>query len=350
MRRLVAGAMAALGMAMSAPATGAAARPLVVILAQAEGTEVTDLFTPYAILAESGAVDVRVVAASRRPARLTSGVAWVTPQMTFAELASSRPDGPDVVIVPALAREDDPALLAWLRAQAKGGARIMSVCNGGRVLAATGLLDGRQAAVHWFSVAGMARAHPKVTWRRDARWVEDGPFISTTGISASAPATLNLLRELSGEATMQATAQRLGLPPPQARHDGTAYRLSLRHMTTVAGNVVATWGHQDVAVPLTPGFDEIAFATTIDGWSRTFRSKAWATGPAVVTSRHGLTVRRARTPPAAFDRRIALPARDPMVATFQAIRGAYGDRTARFVATQFEHPWAVGGRAAFSGG
>jgi putative intracellular protease/amidase len=342
MRGRVAGAVAALCLAMSVPTTGAA-RPLVVILAQAEGTEVTDLFMPYAILAESGAVDVSVVAASRRPVRLTSGVAWVTPQMTLAELARARPGGPDVVIVPAMTREDDPALLDWLRAQAKGGARIMSVCNGGRVLAATGLLDGRQAAVHWFSVPGMRKAHPKVTWRRDARWVEDGPFISTTGISASAPATLNLLRELAGEATMQATARRMGLPPPSARHDGTAYKLSIRNMSTVAGNVVAVWGHQDVAVALTPGFDEIAFATTLDGWSRTFRSKAWAVGPAVVTSRHGLVVHRAASPPADFDRRVAPPARDPMLATFQAIRSAYGDRTARFVATQFEHPWAVGG-------
>lgn len=343
MRGLIAGAVAALSLAMTAPAAGAAERPLVVLLAQAEGTEVTDLFTPYAILAESGAVDVRIVAAARAPVRLTSGVAWVTPQMTLAELARARPKGPDVVIVPAMTREDDPAVLDWLRAQARRGARIMSVCNGGRVLAATGLLDGRQAAVHWFSVPGMTKAHPQVTWRRDARWVEDGPFISTTGISASAPATLNLLRELSGEAVMRATAGRLGMALPQARHDGTAYRLSLKNMSTVAGNVVAAWGHEDVAVALEPGFDEIAFATTLDGWSRTFRSKAWATGPAVVTSRHGLTVHRARSLPADFDRRAMLPARDPMVATFRAIRSAYGEPTARFVATQFEHPWAVGG-------
>jgi hypothetical protein len=27
----------------------------------------------------------------------------------------------------------------------------------------------------------------------------------------------------------------------------------------------------DVAVPLSPGFDELAFGTALDGWSRTYR-------------------------------------------------------------------------------
>ncbi|WP_334165481.1 DJ-1/PfpI family protein, partial [Phenylobacterium sp.] len=111
----------------------AAARPLVVILADARGTVATDLLAPYAILAESGAVEVKVVSATRAPARLTPGWAWVEPQATLAELAGRRPD---VVIVPALEVEADAARAAWLQAQMRRGARIMSICNGARVLAA----------------------------------------------------------------------------------------------------------------------------------------------------------------------------------------------------------------------
>lgn len=71
-------------------ATPVAAKPLVVLLADAAGAEVTDLLAPYAILAESGAVDVRIVSSDMRPVRLMPGVAWVKPQMTLAQLERDR--------------------------------------------------------------------------------------------------------------------------------------------------------------------------------------------------------------------------------------------------------------------
>jgi len=192
-------------------AGGAAARPLVVILAEPDGTVATDLLAPYAILAESGAVEVKVAAPTRAPVRLTPGHAWAAPQATLADFRNRRPD---VVIVPAMEDEADPQRAAWLRAQLQRGVHLMSICNGARVLAKAGLLDGRQATVHWFSQGRMARRHPKVRWRRDVRWITDGPVTTTAGISAGEPATLDLLRRLAGEAVMRETAQRLSLPGP----------------------------------------------------------------------------------------------------------------------------------------
>lgn len=337
----LAAALAVAGAAIAAPVQTARARPLVVILADERGTVATDLLAPYAILAESGAVEVKVVSATPRPVRLTPGVAWAKPQMTLEQLARERPDGPDVVIVPALEVVDDPARSAWLREQLRGGARIMSICNGAKVLASAGLLDGRQATIHWFSQKRMARAYPRVSWRRDVRWISDGPITTTAGISAAEPATLELLRQLAGEDVMRATAARLGQPLPRVRHDGRDYHLTLRGMTTVVLNRAAFWGHEKVAVPLSPGFDEIAFGTALDAWSRTYRSTAWAVGAPATTSRHGLIVYRSATPPERFARRVALPAPDVMVRTFQQVRGAYGEPTARFTAMQFEHPWGA---------
>lgn len=336
MRRLIAGLLLAASLA-----SGAAARPLVVIAADAEGTEVTDLFTPYAILAESGAVDVRIVAADRRPVRLMPGVAWVAPQVTFAELARERPRGPDVIIVPALHQEDDPELQAWLRGQARAGVRIMSICNGGLVLARAGLLDGRQATVHWWSIPKVRKTYPKVTWRRDLRWVRDGAITTTAGISASSPAALSLLSDLAGEDVMRATAARLDLPTPDPAHDGEAFRLTAKGATRVILNSAAFWRWETVGVPLAPGFDEMAFGTVLDGWSRTYRSEAWAIGPARAVSRHGLTVFRHEAPPARPDRVAELPVRRPLEGVFAQIQTAYGPTTARFVALQFEHPWGA---------
>ncbi len=327
--RLIAGLALALTLA-----GGAAAKPLVVILADPAGTVAPDLMTPYAILAESGAVEVKVISSDARPVRLMPGMAWVAPQTTLAALARR----PDVVIVPAMMDEKDPARAVWLRAQLAAGARIMSICNGARVLAAAGLLDGRQATVHWHSRKPMAKRYPQVTWRRDLRWVEDGPITTTAGISAAEPASLNLLRELAGEEVMRTTAQRLGLATPDPRHRGSDYHLTGKGIGLVVANTVALWGHEDVAVPLKAGFDERTFGDALDAWSRTYRSTAWATGPSSATSRHGLVVYRARALPSRLDR-IATPAGPE--ATFAQIDRAYGERTARFVALQFEHPYGA---------
>lgn len=321
--------------------TSAAARPLVAILTDPRGTVAPDVLAPYAILADSGAIEVKVVSPTAAPVRLTPGKAWAAPQMTFAQLAQARPQGPDVVIVPALSVEDDPARSAWLRTQLQGGARIMSICNGAKVLAAAGLLDGRQATVHWFSYGRLKKRYPQVAWRRDQRWVTDGPITTTAGISAAEPAALHLLGELAGQEVMLETARKLDLSPPDQHHDGQDYRLTFKGAMTVMLNRLAFWRHEDVAVPLTPGVDELAFGDALDGWSRTYRSTAWASGAPSVTTLRGLVLYRNRTLPDRFDRTLTLPGRHVTEATFKQIGKAYGEPTSRFVALQFEHPYGA---------
>jgi hypothetical protein len=58
-------------------------KPFVALLADARGTEAPDLLIPYAILAECGAVEVKIVAATAELIRLTAGVAWVAPHLTL---------------------------------------------------------------------------------------------------------------------------------------------------------------------------------------------------------------------------------------------------------------------------
>ena len=110
MPRIIAALLLTLGLA-----SPVAAKPFVAILADARGTVATDLLAPYAILAESGAVEVKIAAEGRGPVRLTPGYAWVSPQITLAQLERRQPD---VLIVPALEVEDDPARAALARSAA----------------------------------------------------------------------------------------------------------------------------------------------------------------------------------------------------------------------------------------
>ena len=86
-------------------------------------------------------------------------------------------------------------------------------------------------------------------------------------------------------------------------------------------------------MPLSPGFDELAFGGALDGWSRTYRSTAWAVG---TVSRHGLLVSGRSRLPARFDRTIPLTGGDSIEMKFAQLRSAYSDPTA-----QFEHPLGV---------
>ena len=43
----------------------------------------------------------------------------------------------------------DPAYLAWIAEAATRSRRVASICTGAFLLAAAGLLDGRQAFTHW---------------------------------------------------------------------------------------------------------------------------------------------------------------------------------------------------------
>ena len=67
---------------------------------------------------------------------------------TIAEFDAAHPAGADYVIVPAMGRDDDPAVLAWLKLQAEKGAVIIGICAGAKVVAAAGLLDGKRATTH----------------------------------------------------------------------------------------------------------------------------------------------------------------------------------------------------------
>lgn len=78
----------------------------------------------------------------------------------------------------------EPALVAWLQAEAPRARRVGGVCVGGFHLAQAGLLDGRQATAHWRYVGEFAERHPQVRVMAAPIWIQDGPFFTSAGVSA----------------------------------------------------------------------------------------------------------------------------------------------------------------------
>lgn len=55
-----------------------------------------------------------------------------------------------------------PAHLSWLKQQNNLGVRMGGICTGSYVLAAAGLLDGRECSIHWEYAACLSETFPKV--------------------------------------------------------------------------------------------------------------------------------------------------------------------------------------------
>jgi transcriptional regulator GlxA family with amidase domain len=92
----------------------------------------------------------------------------------------------------------DEALLAWLRACAGRAELVMSVCTGTELLAEAGLLDGRRATTNKMLFTRLEAEWPQVQWVREARWVEDGKFVTSSGVSAGIDMALAVIAKLVG--------------------------------------------------------------------------------------------------------------------------------------------------------
>jgi transcriptional regulator GlxA family with amidase domain len=97
------------------------------------------------------------------------------------------------------------SLVSWLRARADQAEVVSSVCTGAALLAAAGLLDGRRATTNKRSFAWVQSQGPQVNWVKQARWVEDGKFATSSGVSAGIDMALAIIARLvSAEAAEKA--------------------------------------------------------------------------------------------------------------------------------------------------
>lgn len=337
---VVTGLLAAI-FAMSVPAQEQSRRkPAVAVIADNHGTEVTDFLVPFAVIAGSNLAEVHAVALTEGAVTLhPSGVSVDVPHTTKS-FAALHPDGADFVIVPAVHVPENPALAEWLREQQAHGATLISICDGAKVLAAAGLVQGHTATAHWHSLKSLRREYPQTQWRNDRRYIFDGKIITTSGVSASLPATLALLDDIAGREPVLAYAQRLGIERWMPEHDGASFVLSARAMRTAAINRLAFWNHERLAVSAPDGFDEAQLALVLDAYARTYRSSITLRGPAPqVRSQHGLVFHTSIATARELDSQVLQqPVGRLLDIVLEQIEGEYGASTADFVALQLEYP------------
>ena len=319
-------------------------RPLIAIIGINNATETTDYLMPYGILKRADVADVVTLATRPGPVTLFP-VLKVEPQATIAAFDARHPDGADYVIVPAMSRDDDPEALQWIRGQSGKGAIVIGVCAGAKVVGEAGLLHGKRATTHWYSVKELRGKHPTMRYVEDRRFVVDDDVATTTGISASMPISLTLIEAIAGRDKARAVGRDIGLPDWDARHESDEFRFTRPFALTAIRNTAAFWNHEQLGIELKDGIDEVSLALVADAWSRTYRSRAvtFASTAGARQTRNGLRIMPDEVVtnwPAAR----LLPGIDnakPAEALDNALGGIaarYGVRTTDFVAMQLEYP------------
>ncbi|RYF03495.1 MAG: transcriptional regulator, partial [Oxalobacteraceae bacterium] len=156
-------------------------RPIIAVVGEISGTELTDYVVPYGILRRAEISEVLSVATRSGPMTMRPAL-HLQPQASIDEFDARHPEGADYVVVPAVSRRDDPVLLAWIREQARKGGTLVSICDGALVVANSGAMDGHRATAHWATAELRRKAYPKVRWIDNRRYVADGTIVSSAGI------------------------------------------------------------------------------------------------------------------------------------------------------------------------
>ena len=100
-----------------------------------------------------------------------------------------------------------------LRATHRRGARIATFCSGAFVLAAAGLLDGRQATTHWTHADEFRERFPDVELDPNVLYVGGDRLFTSAGTAAGIDLCLHLVRSDRGAEVANAVARRMVVPP-----------------------------------------------------------------------------------------------------------------------------------------
>jgi transcriptional regulator GlxA family with amidase domain len=174
-----------------------------------EGFELLDVFGPFeafGMLLTRGSGEVRLTTVAERRGPVASA------QQISAMADHDFSDCPklDVILVPGgigtRAQATNAAMMKFLRERADQVQIFSSVCTGAGLLACAGLLDGRRATTNKAAFAWVKEQGPKTTWVPEARWVEDGKFTTSAGVSAGIDMALAIVAKLYGVDTAEKIA------------------------------------------------------------------------------------------------------------------------------------------------
>ena len=162
------------------------------------GFEMLDYYGPLEIFCvHNDAFEIRAVGENNDPVNASSGPA-TAPDDTFSDEFHY-----DILLVPGgrgvRTEMHSPSFLTWLNTTSNQASLVLSVCTGSLLLAKAELLGGRKATTNKNAFNWVFENAPDVDWQPNARWVEDGKFITASGVSAGMDMAVYVTEKLLGK-------------------------------------------------------------------------------------------------------------------------------------------------------
>ncbi|UTA69042.1 DJ-1/PfpI family protein [Emticicia sp. 21SJ11W-3] len=161
-----------------------------------DGFNTLDAVGPYQVLSQLMKVDIFFVAKNKGLVKNQRGLE-VNVTKSIAEVQQL-----DILVIPGGAKEtflqtQDTEVLDWIRKIDKNSVYTASVCTGGWILGATGLLEGKTVSCNWYRADEIMKMYG-ATYRPE-RYVRDGKYWTSAGVSAGIDMALGMMNELMGE-------------------------------------------------------------------------------------------------------------------------------------------------------
>lgn len=94
---------------------------------------------------------------------------------------------------------NDALFLQQLATWVEQASICLSICTGSALLAKVGCLDGKKATTNKKAYAWATSQSSQVHWQKHARWVHDGKFYTSSGVSAGMDMTLGFIADYYGK-------------------------------------------------------------------------------------------------------------------------------------------------------
>jgi transcriptional regulator GlxA family with amidase domain len=141
--------------------------------------------------------DVTLASADGQPIRCTNNV-LIQPHCSIGAIHNT-----DLIVIASATYIDqilqrNPELIPWILGQYNRGSHVASICTGVFLLAATGLLDGKSATLHWGFTRMFLKKYPQVTLKQDQMLIDQGRLYCSAGVNAGMDLSLYLVEKFCG--------------------------------------------------------------------------------------------------------------------------------------------------------
>ena len=155
-----------------------------------------DIVGPYEVLNKLPNSKIYLAGPEKKEYKDTYGLK-ISADNSIAEISEA-----DILLIPGGSGIDNLSknteVLDWIRRIDSTTKWTVSVCSGSLLLAQTGLLDGKNCTTHWRRKEQLQRFNVTV---KNERYIQDGKFITSAGVSAGIDMALYLVSKIAGDQT-----------------------------------------------------------------------------------------------------------------------------------------------------